>query len=171
MHFPSFVIISPLKRVWPFLWTNLNNLHPRMFFLSSLFKYWSCGSEEKDFYFIFFIVFFCFAFSLLSPLWKGRGPTFEQFWIRFNKRMLCAKCGWNFPSGSGEEDESVKRRLQRRRGQRANFDLMLSKNLTELKLIITSNYNWISKILNLNLRMLPWSAVCRYWIWYCAFFV
>ena len=100
--------------------------------------------RKRFLFYFFYCFFFCFAFSLLSPLWKGRGPTFEQFWIRFNKRMLCAKCGWNFPSGSGEE----RRRLQRRRGQRANFDLMLSKNLTELKLIITSNYNWISIILN-----------------------
>ena len=45
------VIISPLKRAGPFIWTNLNPLHPR---------------------------------------------------------MLCAKFGWNWPSGSGEEDENVK---------------------------------------------------------------
>ena len=46
-----FDIISPRKRVWPFIWTNLNPLHPR---------------------------------------------------------MLCAKFGWHWPSGSWEEDENVK---------------------------------------------------------------
>ena len=43
--------ISPLGRAWPFIWTNLNPLHPR---------------------------------------------------------ILCAKFGWNWPNGFGEEDENVK---------------------------------------------------------------
>ena len=51
MYFRHFVIISHWKRAGPFIWTNLNPLHPR---------------------------------------------------------MLCAKFGWNWPSGSGEEDENVK---------------------------------------------------------------
>ena len=50
MYFHYFVFISPWKRAGPFIWTNLNPLHPR---------------------------------------------------------MLCAKFGWNWPSGSGE-DENVK---------------------------------------------------------------
>ena len=50
MYFRHFVIISPWKRAGPFIWTNLNPLHPR---------------------------------------------------------MLCAKFDWNWPSGSGE-DENVK---------------------------------------------------------------
>ena len=39
--------------------------------------------------------------------------------------MLCAKFGWNWPSGSGEEDENVKslrQRQQQGRQQRTNFD-------------------------------------------------
>ena len=47
MYFRYFIIISPWRRVGPFIWTNLNPLHPR---------------------------------------------------------MLCAKFGWNWPSGTGEED-------------------------------------------------------------------
>ena len=47
MYFRYFLIISPLKRAGPFMWTNLNPLYPR---------------------------------------------------------MLCAKFGWNWPSGSGQED-------------------------------------------------------------------
>ena len=38
-----------------------------------------------------------FFISISSPLGKGRGPLFE-------KKMLCAKFGWNWPTGSGEED-------------------------------------------------------------------
>ena len=37
-----------------------------------------------------------FDISLLSPLWKGRCPSFEQTWIHpHHPRMLCAKFGWN----------------------------------------------------------------------------
>ena len=51
MYFHYFIIISPWKRARPFIWTNMNPLHPR---------------------------------------------------------MLCAKFGWNWLSGSGEEYENVK---------------------------------------------------------------
>ena len=52
MHFPYFVIIWSLKRLWTFIWRHLNPLCPR---------------------------------------------------------ILCAKFGWNWLSGSWEEDENVKR--------------------------------------------------------------
>ena len=42
-------------------------------------------------------------FLIISP-WKRAGPF---IWISLNPlypRMLCAKFGWNWPSGSGEED-------------------------------------------------------------------
>ena len=51
MYSRCYRIISPLGRALPFIWTNLNPLHPR---------------------------------------------------------ILCDKFGWNWPSGSGEEDENVK---------------------------------------------------------------
>ena len=35
--------------------------------------------------------------SLLSPLGGGSGPFFEQIWIPFTSRMLCAKFGPNWP--------------------------------------------------------------------------
>ena len=47
------------------------------------------------------------AGSNYLPLEKG-GPF---IWTNLNPlypRMLCAKFGWNWPSGSGEEDENVK---------------------------------------------------------------
>ena len=74
VYFPSFVFISPCKRMWSFIWTNMNPLHPK---------------------------------------------------------MLCKKLGWNWPSGSWEEEEeNVKnlRQLQRRQrrcrrqGQQTNCD-------------------------------------------------
>ena len=42
------VIISPWKRTEPFIWTNLNPLHPRM--LCAKFGWnWTSGSGEEDF--------------------------------------------------------------------------------------------------------------------------
>ena len=103
MYFRYFVIISPWKRTGPFIWRNLNPLHPRM--LCAKFGWnWPSGSWEEDFlissmYFRYFV--------LISP-WKRARPF---IWTNLNllhPRMLCAKFGWNWPSGSGEEVENVK---------------------------------------------------------------
>ena len=92
-----------MKRVGPFIWTNLNPLQPRMF--CAMFGWnWASGSGEEDFkissmYFHYFVI--------ISPL-KRAGPF---IWTKLNPlhlRMLCTKFGWNWPSGSGEEDENVK---------------------------------------------------------------
>jgi hypothetical protein len=48
---PSLVIISPLKKIWPFIWTNLNSLYPR--FCTKFDWIWPSGSGE-DFPKIFF---------------------------------------------------------------------------------------------------------------------
>ena len=56
-----------------------------------------------------------FSHSLLSTVEKQRGPSFEQT-ESFYPRMLCAKFGWNWPSGSGEEDETVKKFKERQTG-------------------------------------------------------
>ena len=78
---------------------NLNPLHPRM--LCAKFGWnWLSGSGEEDFlissmYFHYFVI--------ISP-WKRPGPF---IWTNLNPlhpRMLCAKFGWNWLSGSGEED-------------------------------------------------------------------
>ena len=50
MYFSLFVIISPWKRAGPFFWTNLNPLHPRIYF-----KFgwnWLSGLEIKIFNFL-----------------------------------------------------------------------------------------------------------------------
>ena len=47
IYFRYFLIISPWKRAGPFIWTNLNPLHPRM--LCAKFDWnWSSGSGEED---------------------------------------------------------------------------------------------------------------------------
>ena len=74
--FCYFVIITPWKRAGPFIWTNLNPLHQRM--LSKLDWIWPSGSGGEDY---FKFCQYIFAISLLSPRWKGRGPSYEQIWI------------------------------------------------------------------------------------------
>ena len=96
MYFLYFVIISPWKRAGPFIWTNLNPLHPRM--LCAKFGWnWPSGSVEEDF--LISSMFFRY-FVIISP-WKRAGPF---IWTNLNPlypRMLCAKFGWNWLSGSG----------------------------------------------------------------------
>ena len=72
MYFCYFIIISPWKRVGPFIWTNFNSLHPR---------------------------------------------------------KLCTKFGWNWPSGSGEEDENVKS-IRQQRQPRQTMDKLWSEKIT-----------------------------------------
>jgi hypothetical protein len=76
-HFYIFVIVFPLKRIWPFIWTNLIFLHQRI--ICTKFDWiWSAGSGEEDLkkknQCIFYI-------SLLSPLGEELSPSFEQTWI------------------------------------------------------------------------------------------
>ena len=40
--------------------------------------------------------------------WKGTGPFIWTHLNPLHPRMHCAKFGWNWPRGSGEEDENVK---------------------------------------------------------------
>ena len=42
-------------------------------------------------------------FVIISP-WKRAWPFFWKNLNNLQKRMVCAKFGWNWPSGSGEED-------------------------------------------------------------------
>ena len=46
-------------------------------------------------------------FLILSP-WKRAEPFIWTNLIHFHLRMPCAKFGWKWLSGSGEEDEIVK---------------------------------------------------------------
>ena len=92
-----------MRNYWFFIWRNLNPLHPRM--LCAKFGWnWLSGSGEEDF--LILSMYFHF-FVIISP-WKRTGPF---IWTNLNPlhpRMLCAKFGWNWPSGSRVEDENVK---------------------------------------------------------------
>jgi hypothetical protein len=83
-HFYIFVIISPLKRTWPFIWTNLNSLHPTI--VCTKFDWiWPAGSEEdfkKN-----FCVFLLFRHYL--PLEKGYPLPLKKLESPSRKNDLC----------------------------------------------------------------------------------
>ena len=122
MYFSSVVIISPwnrmlkylryfvtmyyipLVKVRPFHWTNYFWIYfTQGCSVPSLVEIGPVVLEKK----IFLIInVFCY-FVIISP-WKRAGPF---IWTNLNPlhpRMLCAKFGWNWPGGSGEEDDNVK---------------------------------------------------------------
>ena len=78
MYFRYFIIISLLKRAWPFIWTNLNPLHPSMLCVKSGLKlalwFWRRWIFN-------FVKLFCY-FIIISPwkrvwpfTWKNLNPT------------------------------------------------------------------------------------------------
>ena len=93
--FSFFVIISPWKRLWPFILIRLNSLHLRMFCA----KFGPVVLEKKIFE---FRQCFIFLFRNYHPC-KRAWPLIWTNLISLHPRMSCAKFGWNWPSGSGEE--------------------------------------------------------------------
>ena len=106
IYFLYFIIISPWKRIWPFIWTNLKPLHPRVH-CAKVGWNWPSGSGEEIF-FHFVNVFSLFRNYL--PVEKGVAFYLNKLETPPppNWSMLCAKFGWNWPSGSREEHENVK---------------------------------------------------------------
>jgi hypothetical protein len=80
-----FVIISPLKRTWTFIWTNLNSLYQRMICIThDWIRPAGSGEDFKKNQCIF-------TLSLLSPLGEELSLSYEQTWIPF-------AWGWSVPS-------------------------------------------------------------------------
>ena len=93
-----FAIISPWKRARPFIWTNLNPFHPKMICAKFAWN-WASGSGENfknlSMYFWYFVIIF--------P-WKRTGLFIWTNLIPLHPKIIWAKSGWNWPSGSGWED-------------------------------------------------------------------
>ena len=99
MYFRHFGIISPWKRIGPFIWTNLNFHHPWRH-CAKFGLNWPSGSGEEDF--LISSMFFCY-FLIISS-WKNVWPF---IWINLNSlhpSMYCAKFSWNWSGGSWEEN-------------------------------------------------------------------
>ena len=113
VYFHYFVIISPWKMVGSFIWRNLNPLHPRML-CAKIVRNWPSCSGEEDFkissmYFCYFLIIspwkktWSFIFIIIST-WKRTGPFIWTNLSPLNPRMICAKFGWNWFSGSLEDE-------------------------------------------------------------------
>jgi hypothetical protein len=78
VHFHSFAIITPWRRVTPYVWTNLKILHPNIFCIT--FDWiWPADSGEH-----FFLHFQCiFTILLISSLRERLLPSFEQTLVPF----------------------------------------------------------------------------------------
>jgi hypothetical protein len=85
-HFYIFVIVSPLKRTWPFIWTNLNSLHRKRISCASLIKFGLLALEKKIFHF-FQSIFFLFCYYL--PLERGNPLCLNKRGIIPPKDDLC----------------------------------------------------------------------------------
>ena len=107
-YFRYFVIISPLKKAWPIIRTNLNSLHNwiELNWIDALcqisFKLTRWFWRRR----LFNLSMCFFYFFIISP-WKRSGIIFEQTWIRLHPRMLCAMFHWNKSSNSGEKDFEI----------------------------------------------------------------
>ena len=103
MYFRYFWIIYPWERAWPFIWTNLNPNHPRILCVKCGWS-WLSGSGEE--YFLITSKYFRY---FRNHLFLER--TWSFIWTNLNShhpRKLCARFGWNWHSGSGD-NENVKR--------------------------------------------------------------
>ena len=74
-------IISPWKRVWSFIWTHFNTLHPRM--LCAKFGWsWSSGSWEED--------------ENVKSLETERKDRWTNIWRTYNRQKVIRKCHSSF---------------------------------------------------------------------------
>ena len=118
MYFHYFPIIYPLKRVWPFIWTNLNLLHQGK--LCAKFGWnWPSGSGEEDF--LKLSIYF-YYFPIISPLGRvlhlkkklefpSPGDTLCQVWLQlaqwfWRRRWKCEK----FTDGRTDDGRQVIRK-------------------------------------------------------------
>ena len=96
--FAYFVIISALENVWSLIWPNLFPF-TQVKFVPSPVETGQVVLEKKfkfsSTYFHHFVV-------------MGMAHNLKRKLNLFQQRMLCARFGWNWPSGSGAEAETVK---------------------------------------------------------------
>ena len=137
MYFRYFVIISLWKRAGPFIWTNLNPLHPRKF-VPSLVANGSVVQEKKIFWFRK-----CFCYFLIISPWNKAGTFFlipftqgcfvpslvEIGSVVLEKNMKMWKV---YKNNDDNYDD----------GQRTNFDLKTKTFLNNIQSLWSIGYNW-----------------------------
>jgi hypothetical protein len=87
------MIISPLKRTWPIVWSNSNFLHPRI--ICTKFDWiWPAGSGEDDFK--NFSVYF-HSFAIISP-WRAGAIPFVSITLNPLPPRSLVEIGYMTPS-------------------------------------------------------------------------
>ena len=120
-----FIIIFPWKKVWPFIWTNLNPLHPTMYCAKFDWNWPSCSGEG-----IFKFANVLLLFRYYLPLEKGWALHLHNL-SPHHPSMLCAKSD---SSGSWEEDFKISLRMIATR-------MIPSPASSSLYVILTSPWN------------------------------
>ena len=100
MYFRYFVIISPWKRAGPINWSTWIPFTQGCF-VPSLVEIGSVVLEKK----IFNISSMYFHYFVIISSWKRAWPFIWKNLNPLQARMLCSKFGWNWPSGSTEENQ------------------------------------------------------------------
>ena len=78
MYFCYFIIISPLKWAWPFIWANLNLLHQRILCAKFGWNWHSCFWEED---FLIFVNVFSLFFNYLGWAKNIDYAEFMRVWF------------------------------------------------------------------------------------------
>ena len=115
---------------------------------------WPSGNNE-----VFFKVCQCiFNISLSFPLGKGMALHFEKLKSPSTKDA-CAKFGWNWPSGSGEEDENVKS-LHQDRGSDGRRDRQTDDGQQAIKKAhLNFHLRWATKK-HIQIKQKFWNVHC-----------
>ena len=111
----------------------------------------------------------CYYFSIIIPL----GRAWPFIWTNLNPGILCAKFGWNWPSGSGEEDENVKSlQTDGRTDDRWSEKLTWTFSSGELKCftgVIFDHLSWFSWIKTIISTEARWGQYKKwnsfYWVY------
>ena len=100
-NFNFFVIISPLKKTWPFIWTDLNPLYSRMISIKfdSMLAQWFWRrrflNDPTPILHFFFVII-----STLKRTWSFIWTNLYPL----HPRMICIQLHSIWPSGSGEKN-------------------------------------------------------------------
>ena len=98
MYFFHFIIISPCKIEYPFIWRNLNSFPPRIICIQFGWNSPSGFGEENFLYYVH--VFSLFRYYI--P-WKREWSFIWAYLNSLHQMMLCLKLNWNLPIGLVED--------------------------------------------------------------------
>jgi hypothetical protein len=109
-----------------------------------------------------------YSFAIISP-WRKAIPFIWTNLKALSPRMICAKFGWNWSSGSGEEVENVKSLQTDRRTDRRT-DRQTDDGQTAIRIAhLSFQLRWVKKryktfALMTWLKKISWKTFYRYFL-------